>query len=167
MQIAKSTRALIVILTPLVLYFSTSVLFVFNQFNLPEGMIRLLHPAGKDLDTYCNSNNCLFNSQQISSLYTAQLLMFIVVCFAFYLLRDRHIRHDRTILTVCGVVIVGALVDYIVGNFSFDRLWIFPNTVDHSPLGIFRYAVLFSVASVCVAILTNPAMSTESQHANR
>ena len=46
-------------------------------------------------------------------------------------------------------------MDYVIGNFTFRRIWVAPNSVATSPLGVFRYALLFSIASICAAILTN------------
>lgn len=153
---------------PAVAYLLESVFFLLKPFQISRSISALLYPQLDTLIRYCSSNSCLFPPRTIASLYTVQLMTFLFFAFFMYFLgRSNRKAIDPASVGISAVVICAALVDYLVGNFSFDPIWLVPNPVATSSIGVFRYVLLFSVASICVAILANAVRPGVSKNASR
>lgn len=131
--------------------------------SLPEPITKVTFPAGLKLTAYCQSNECLYDPQAVASLYTLQTLTFLIVVVLAFLSKDKNVKppNDHHIVeALCALALSGVLIDYFYGNYSFDPIWILPNSVSHSPLGLFRYAVLYTIATIGILAITGPS-STE------
>lgn len=155
--------ARILLIAPAIICFFESALFILRPFSIPEPIAGILYPQLMTLNSYCSKNACLYEPLAVASLYSVQLLSFLAFwIFLFILGRRNKSVLDQSVVAICAVVVGGSLIDYLTGNFYFDQKWILPNTITTSQLGVFRYAVLFSIASIGVVILTNSVKPKET-----
>lgn len=134
--------------------FLASVASLFVNIQLPTAALAILYPSFGTLREYCSAHACLYDSSAVASLYAVQLVT--LVTFALLLAPiglSKRAPLQSNVAAILGLVGAGALVDYGYGNFSFAPRWILPNSVTESPLGLFRYAVRFSLAAVCISVL--------------
>lgn len=162
-------RSEVVIYGSAVAYFAESMAFLIKPFEFSANIIRLAYPPSEALNAYCVEHDCLYSPGSVSSLYALQAITFLAIIMSLAVIALRHSRRhvDQTIVPFCTIVVVGAAFDYIVGNFSFDPIWIFSNSVTHSPAGLFRYAVLFWLATVASLIMSNIISPGEPRNAPR
>jgi hypothetical protein len=133
-----------------------SIAALFVDLQLPQPVLRILYPSLASLQGYCSAHPCLYGSNTIASLYVIQLLT--LVGFAFLLAPvalSAKPPLPREVRMILGLVIVGALIDYLSENFSFAPKWLLPNSIAESPLGLFHHALWFSLAAVASAVLAN------------
>lgn len=162
----RSNLAMLIVFGPATIFLAESIAALTVSISFPDDVLHLLYPPLKTLSDYCSSSSCLFEPQLIASTYSLQLVTFILLSIVFYVSgRTNKYKLDTSVVSVCGIVIAGILIDYTIGNFSFRPIWIAPNSVATSPLGLFRYAVMFSIASICAATLTN-VVKKEASDAN-
>jgi hypothetical protein len=150
----KPTGRLWAFYTLVVLLFAESFTGLFLPFQLSVAFVRMLYPSWSTLHGYCSAHPCLYDSSAVASVYVAQLLS--LVGFALLvspILISPKWPMPRAAATLLTIVIIGSLADYLNANFSFAPTWIFPNSVAVSPLGLFRYVVLFSLAALSMVLL--------------
>lgn len=140
-----------------VVYFAESALLLFRPFEISSSLLNFIYPPAATLGAYCSDNPCLYNPAEISSLYAVQALSFVLIASALALFPfgKNGPRLDQKVFSMCGLIVVGVLVDYVWGNFSFTHKWFFPNSVTYSALGVFRYALLFWAATLAVVIMSS------------
>jgi len=150
----KPTRQLKAFYAIALLLFAESFVGLFHPYQLPVAFIRALYPSWSILHGYCSAHPCLYDSSAVASVYVAQLLS--LVGFALLLspiMISPKWPMPRATVTLLAIVIIGSFVDYLKGNFSFAPTWIIPNSIAVSPLGLLRYAVLFSLAALSMVLL--------------
>jgi hypothetical protein len=152
-----------------VIYLAESLAFLARPFQLPASIVRFTYPQSHTLALHCEAHECLYNSNGVSSLYTVQAVTFLLATawLIWASLRSSNERKDTTARNFCLLVIAGAIVDYAIGNFSFKPIWLLPNSVATSPLGLFRYALLFWIATVAALITSNIISPGEIKNAHR
>jgi hypothetical protein len=135
-------------------FFLESVASLFVHVQLPTAVLAILYPSFGTLQGYCIAHACLYDSSAVATLYVVQLMT--LIAFALLLTPvalSKRPPLEGKVAAMLGLVVVGALVDYVAGNFSFAPNWLLPNSVTESPLGLFRYAVWFSLAAFCIVVL--------------
>jgi hypothetical protein len=131
-----------------------SVAAIFVDVRLPSGLLGMLYPQLSTLQAYCGDNPCIYDASRVATLYGLQLLTLAAASalIAPDALSSKVPLQKELAFFLC-IVVFGALFDYLNGNFSFDPAWRAPNSVTDSPLGLFRYAVLFSMAGFAIAVM--------------
>ena len=136
---------------PLALFLE-SIVSLLVDFRLPRPMIELLYPSHTVLERYCSTHSWLFDSITVESLYVLQLLT-LVTCALLLLPIALSPKPPlkREAYTVWGLLILSAVADYWDPSFTFAPKWVPPNSVTESSLGMFRYACMFSLATLGMA----------------
>jgi len=140
-----------------------SVLRFFVSFELPKPMLRALYPSYSTLERHCLAHTCTYDPSWVGTLYVIQFVTLIgfgllLIPFA----RSAGRALPGSLSAVLALVIAGSFIDYVHGNFSFHPTWILPNSVTESPLGLFRFAVLFSLAAVAMVLFAMPPQPTDA-----
>lgn len=162
-----SLSAKLLVYIPTTVLFLESIIFLVYPFILPKEVLGVAYPQLATLVRHCSVHRCLYDPSAVASIYALQLMTLVLASAVFYVIgRNNRYRLDSTSVSICAIVILGTLLDYSVGNFAFHKIWILPNTVTTSPLGLFRYAILFSLASICAAVLASAVKPKEPTDAN-
>lgn len=146
------------------LLFAESVLALFVKISLPPSLVHTLYPDLLVLREHCSAHPCLYDSSAVASLYVSQLLT--LVGFALLLTPDALASKPplpRPAATVFVLMVLIALSEYLHGNFSFAPKWVMPNSVSETPLGLFRFAVMFSLAAISILALVAGGTTYENQ----
>ena len=152
-------RALLTFFAPMSVYLIESIAFVLHPFGFSGAVVRYTYPQTSKLEGYCSAHPCLYDPLRVGSVYSLQLLSFCAVCLLYFWLgRGSQKAIEQSVRAVCAILICGVMVDYLIGNFAFDPKWFAPNSIASSPLGVFRYALAFTLASFAVAIVANPPL---------
>lgn len=159
-------RALAIILAPTALLLCESIAFIAHPFTLPSTFTDLFFPAVWQLKVYCAASSCIYPSDQVASLYSVQFATFILICAAIGVvsLKKGPSVADQTLRLICALILAGTVTDYARGNFSFRPIWIFPNSIVYSPLGLFRYVLSFGLAAVALLLMSNVISPKETKH---
>lgn len=168
-RLRKLNRSEAVIYGSGVAYLAASAVFLLRPFELPASLVRIAYPQSGTLSAYCSSHACLYSPMAVASLYSLQAVLFFFIAILLYLASRKHTNPsvDGTVTTLCLLVVIGTVVDYWFGNFSFDKVWILPNNITDSSLGVFRYAIMFWLATVAALIMSNIISPEEARNATR
>lgn len=142
------------------LLFAESVLALFVNIQLPRSVIQMFYPDLSVLGEHCSAHPCLYDSSAVASLYVTQLLT--LLGFALLLTPDALASKPplpTEAAAVFAFLILLTMSEYLHGNFSFAPKWVLPNSVTETPLGLFRFAIMFSLAAISMIALVSGGAS--------
>lgn len=145
-------------------YLGESFVFIFRPTALSTSLVRLTYPPFSALASYCSAQGCLYSAAEVATLYTVQLITFCISSLIILAISSRckPVPKDRVVVLFCILLIGGVASDYVRGNFAFHPIWILPNSVASSPIGLLRFALLFWLGTLAVLLLSNIQKSKES-----
>lgn len=127
-------------------------------FRISDRLSMIIWPKYGALLSYCSNNNCVFNTNYVSSVYIMQLTVSLAAITIMYLKTVLIAKKYRPLPSVVYHLVyifsyAIILISYF-SDFSFEgRLSLFSNSVSHSYISIVRIALSGFIFSVTCLVL--------------